>query len=112
MKTVLIIDDEDKLRTLLARILQSEGFDVIEAADCRTGLKKLEQHAIDTVLSDVKLPDGNGVDLVQKIKASYPAVEVILLTAYGNITDGVQAMKNGAFDYIVKGGGFSLFLGW
>lgn len=103
MKTILIIDDEEKLRTLLARILQSEGFEVIEAGDCRGGLKKLEQHNIDVVLSDVKLPDGNGVDLLPKIKSAHPLVEVILLTAYGNISDGVQAMKNGAFDYIVKG---------
>lgn len=103
MRTVLIIDDEEKLRTLLARIIESEGFEVVEAGDCRSGLKKLEQFAIDVVLSDVKLPDGNGVDLLPKIKSAYPLVEVILLTAYGNINDGVQAMKNGAFDYIVKG---------
>lgn len=103
MRTVLIIDDEEKLRTLLARILQSEGFEVVEAGDCRSGLKKLEQHNIDVVLCDVKLPDGNGVDLLPKIKSAHPFVEVILLTAYGNIIDGVQAMKNGAFDYIVKG---------
>ena len=103
MKTILIIDDEEKLRTLLARIIESEGFEVIEAGDCRSGLKKLEQLTIDVVLSDVKLPDGNGVDLLPKIKSAHPMVEVILLTAYGNINDGVQAMKNGAFDYIVKG---------
>ncbi len=103
MRTILIIDDEEKLRTLLARILQSEGFEVVEAGDCRGGLKKLEQHNIDVVLSDVKLPDGNGLDLLPKIKSAHPLVEVILLTAYGNISDGVQAMKNGAFDYIVKG---------
>lgn len=103
MRTVLIIDDEEKLRTLLARIIESEGFEVVEARDCRSGLKKLEQFAIDVILSDVKLPDGNGVDLLPKIKSAHPLVEVILLTAYGNINDGVQAMKNGAFDYIVKG---------
>jgi DNA-binding NtrC family response regulator len=103
MRTVLIIDDEEKLRTLLARIIESEGFEVVEARDCRSGLKKLEQYMVDVVLSDVKLPDGNGVDLLSKIKTVYPLVEVILLTAYGNINDGVQAMKNGAFDYIVKG---------
>lgn len=103
MRTVLIIDDEEKLRNLLARIIESEGFEVVEAGDCRSGLKKLEQHTIDVVLSDVKLPDGNGVDLLPKIKSAHPLVEVILLTAYGNISDGVQAMKNGAFDYIVKG---------
>ncbi len=58
---------------------------------------------IDVVLCDVKLPDGSGVDMVSKIKQKKSQIEVILLTAYGNITDGVQAMKNGAFDYIVKG---------
>ena len=103
MKNILIIDDEEKLRGLLARIVKSEGFEVLEAADLKSGFKKLEQNDIDVVLCDVKLPDGNGVDFVEKIKTSFPQTEVILLTAYGNIADGVQAMKNGAFDYIVKG---------
>ena len=103
MKNILIIDDEEKLRGLLARIVKSEGFDVIEAPDLKSGFKKLEQNDIDVLLCDVKLPDGNGVDFLQKIKTSFPLTEVILLTAYGNISDGVQAMKNGAFDYIVKG---------
>lgn len=100
---ILIIDDEEKLRSLLARIVRAEGFQVTEAGDCRSGLKKLEQQPFNVVLSDVKLPDGNGVDLVTRIKAAHPQTEVILMTAYGNIPDGVQAMKNGAFDYLVKG---------
>ncbi|MFH7000021.1 sigma-54-dependent transcriptional regulator [Flavobacterium sp. FlaQc-57] len=100
---ILIIDDEEKLRSLLARIIKSEGFEVIEAKDLKSGFKKLEQTDIDVVLCDVKLPDGNGVDFLQNIKGSFPFIEVILLTAFGNIPDGVQAMKNGAFDYIVKG---------
>ncbi|HEV2355810.1 MAG TPA: sigma-54 dependent transcriptional regulator, partial [Puia sp.] len=58
---------------------------------------------IDVVLCDVKLPDGNGVGFVKEARARYPAVETIVLTAYGNIADGVAAMKNGAFDYITKG---------
>ena len=103
MRNILIIDDEEKLRGLLARIVKSEGFVVLEAADLKSGFKKLEQNEIDVVLCDVKLPDGNGVDFLEKIKASFPLTEVILLTAYGKISDGVQAMKNGAFDYIVKG---------
>lgn len=103
MKNILIIDDEEKLRGLLARIVKSEGFNVIEASDLKSGFKKLEQKDIDVLLCDVKLPDGNGVDFLQKIKVGFPALEVILMTAYGNIPDGVQAMKNGAFDYIVKG---------
>lgn len=103
MKRTLIIDDEEKLRNLLSRIISLEGFEVVQAADCKSAWKKLEQSDIDVVLCDVKLPDGNGVDLSKKIKEKFPLIEVILLTAYGNIPDGVQAIKNGAFDYITKG---------
>lgn len=103
MKKILIIDDEEKLRTLLTRIISLEGFEVIQAGDCKTAFKKLEQTDIDAVLCDVKLPDGNGVELSKKIKEKFPLIEIILLTAYGNIPDGVQAIKNGAFDYIIKG---------
>lgn len=103
MKNILIIDDEEKLRGLLARIISSEGFEVFEAPDLTSGFRKLEQKDIDVILCDVKLPDGNGVEFLQKIKAAFPLTEVILLTAFGKISDGVQAMKNGAFDYIVKG---------
>ena len=100
---ILIIDDEEKLRGLLSRIIGLEGFEVVEAGTCKSGLKKIETYHIDVVLCDVKLPDGNGVDLVKEIKAQHPAIEIILMTAYGNIADGVQAIKNGAFDYITKG---------
>ncbi|OPG95215.1 sigma-54-dependent Fis family transcriptional regulator, partial [Chryseobacterium mucoviscidosis] len=55
------------------------------------------------MLSDVRLPDAFGVDLVKSIKIKYPHLEIILMTAFGNITDAVQAMKNGAYDYLVKG---------
>ncbi|MDX2196822.1 MAG: sigma-54 dependent transcriptional regulator [Cytophagales bacterium] len=103
MRKVLIIDDEEKLRVLLARIISLEGFEVLQVGDCKAALKKLEQIDIDVVLCDVKLPDGNGVELSKMIKDKYPLSEIILLTAYGNITDGVQAIKNGAFDYIIKG---------
>ncbi len=103
MKKILIIDDEAKLRTLLTKIISLEGFDVLQAEDCKTALKRLEQTDIDVVLCDVKLPDGNGVEFSKKIKDKYPLSEIILLTAYGNIPDGVQAIKNGAFDYITKG---------
>lgn len=103
MKKVLIVDDEERLRSLLTRIISLENFEVLQAGDCKTALKKLEQADIDVVLCDVKLPDGNGVDFSKIIKEKYPLSEVILLTAYGNIEDGVQAIKNGAFDYITKG---------
>lgn len=103
MNNILIIDDEEKLRALLARIIELEGFVVSEAGTCKAGLKKLEQIQVDIVLCDVKLPDGDGIELVKQIKSKYPAIEIIMLTAHGNIADGVQAIKNGAFDYITKG---------
>jgi DNA-binding response OmpR family regulator len=71
---VLIIDDEVKLTSLLARIIGIEGFDVLEAADCKTGLKKLETGNIDIVICDVKLPDRSGVELVKTIKWKYPSM--------------------------------------
>src|SRR5258706_7586104 len=101
--TVLIIDDEEKLRTLLARIIRLEGYTVLEAENLKQGGKLLEKEDVDVLLCDVKLPDGNGVDFVQDLKTRFPSLETILLTAYGNIADGVRAMKNGAFDYITKG---------
>ncbi len=103
MNTVLIIDDEEKLRSLLSRIISLEGFTVLEAGTVKAGLKILQKEPIDVLLCDVKLPDGNGVAVAKEIKIQYPLLEIILLTAYGNIADGVQAMKNGAFDYITKG---------
>ena len=103
MSKILIIDDEVQIRTLLTRMMELEGYDVCEAGDCRAALKQLELQNPDVVLCDVFLPDGNGVDLVLAIKKAAPNVEVILLTAHGNIPDGVQAIKNGAFDYITKG---------
>lgn len=103
MSKILVVDDEVQLRTLLSRMLELEGYEVCQAGDCRTALKQLEFQSPDVVLCDVFLPDGNGVDLVSSVKKAAPNVEIILLTAHGNIPDGVQAIKNGAFDYITKG---------
>ncbi|EEI89652.1 Sigma-54 interaction domain protein [Sphingobacterium spiritivorum ATCC 33300] len=105
MKRVLLIDDEHKLRTLLARIigLEGEGYEVTEVDSLKPALKQLNKTDYDVVLCDVKLPDGDGVSFIPQIKAVQPFAEVILLTAYGNIPDGVKAIKNGAFDYITKG---------
>jgi len=100
---ILIIDDEVKLSELLARILTLEGYHVVQAANAKAGMRIVEREDIMVVLSDVKLPDANGVDLVSKIKQTKPYIEVINLTAFGSISDGVLAIKNGAFDYLTKG---------
>lgn len=101
--SVLIIDDEKKLCNLLARILELEGFNVFRANTGKEGLQLLKGEDVMVILSDVKLPDISGVDLVTEIKKIRPFAEVINLTAFGTIEDGVRAMRNGAFDYICKG---------
>lgn len=100
---ILVVDDEEQLRRLLFRLLSLEGFTVHEVATLKAAGQKLNEHPTDVVLCDVKLPDGNGVDFVSTVKKKFPSVEVILLTAFGNIPDGVRAIKNGAFDYLEKG---------
>lgn len=103
MNRILVIDDEPTIRMLLARILELEGYEVLKAKDRATAIYTLKNNEVQVVLCDVFLPDGNGVDMVQELQQLAPASKIILLTAHGNIPDGVQAIKNGAFDYIVKG---------
>ena len=103
--TILLIDDEAVLRQAVARTLELENYTVLQAPDAHRGLAALREHADDVlvVLSDVKLPDGRGLDLLPRYKTLAPLAEVVLMTAYGTIADGVRAMKEGAFDYLAKG---------
>lgn len=87
----------------MARVLQLEGYHVSQAATIKEGILALGKEQFHVVITDVKLPDGSGVDLTSRIKRDWPAVEVIVITAFGTIEDGVKAMKNGAFDYLTKG---------
>ena len=103
--TILLIDDEAVLRQAMARTLELEGYTVLQAPDAHRGLAALREHAdaVLVVLSDVKLPDGRGLDLLPRYKNLAPLAEVVLMTAFGTIADGVRAMKEGAFDYLTKG---------
>jgi len=103
VRTILLIDDEEKLRTLMSKIISLEGFEVLQAGDAKTARKKISQQEVDVIICDVKLPDANGMELSRELKQENPSIEIILLTAYGNIPDSVLAIKNGAFDYITKG---------
>ena len=85
MGKVLIIDDEKQILSLLSRIIGLEGYEVFQAANCKVGIKQLEQNDPEVVLCDVCLPDGSGVELVSELKRLRPLSEVILLTAHGNI---------------------------
>lgn len=87
----------------MARILQLEGYTVLEAENARSAMQLLQREDVQVVICDVKLPDKNGLDLTAQLKELYPIAEIIVLTAYGTIADGVAAIKAGAFDYITKG---------
>lgn len=101
--SVLIIDDEPELRNLIKRLLELEGFNIQTAGTANEAIECLQKKEIDIVVSDVRLPDKNGLDLLPIIKKLFPVIEVVILTAFGRIEDGVKAIKEGAFDYIVKG---------
>ena len=102
---ILIVEDETNLRGLLSKILSLEGHIVYEAGDVASGKEILRRERIFLVLTDVMLPDSNGIEFTKFVKNEYPLMEVIVLTAFGNIKDGVKAMKLGAFDYLTKGDG-------
>lgn len=101
--TILIIDDESELRQLLKKLLVLDGYKIFEAEDSKSAWEVIEKEELQLIIIDVKLPDASGIDLIPKIKEMNPFTEVIVITAYGTIKDGVQAIKFGAFDYITKG---------
>jgi len=103
MQSILIVDDEAKLRSLLARIIEIEGYHVLQAQSAKVGIQLIENEDVRVVISDVQLPDVNGIELIKRIKQIHSYIEVINLTAFGSIKDGVKAIQYGAFDYLTKG---------
>jgi len=102
-ESILIIDDENELRNLIVKLLKLEDYITYDAENGASGLNLLKKDDISVVITDVKLPDVDGIDLITRIKETNPLCEIIVLTAYGTIEDGVRAIKEGAFDYITKG---------
>ena len=100
--SLLIIDDEPEIRESLETLLSLEGFAVESAADARSGFERLERKPFDLVLLDVSLPDRSGLDLLEEIRSTNPALPVVMITAYGSVESAVQAMRRGASNYITK----------
>src|SRR5258707_921858 len=101
-RTLLVADDDPGLRESLERTLTREGYRVLLASDGRAALERLQDGAIDLIVTDLKMPGLTGLELLRAAKALAPDVDVILLTAFGTIEEAVNAMKDGAYDFITK----------
>ena len=101
-RTLLVVDDERSQREILRRILEAEGYEVCAAGTAREAVLALRRAPCDVVLSDVKMPDTQGVSILDDLLAVVPPACVILMTAHGTIDAAVEAMKKGAFDYLTK----------
>jgi DNA-binding NtrC family response regulator len=101
-KTILVVDDEFSIRESLEKVLSKAGYNTFVAGSGNEALAWLNKHKVDIVLSDLKMTDGDGVELLKNIKKSFPEIEVILLTGYGTIEIAVEAMREGAYDFITK----------
>jgi DNA-binding NtrC family response regulator len=102
MLNILLVDDEPDVRISLGQVLREEGHAVDMVADAETALVRLAAHPFDLVVSDVKLPKLDGLSLLKRVRGEFPATEVLLMTAYGTISDAVTAMKDSAMDYLTK----------
>ena len=102
MAKILLVDDDTTFCLMLKTWLTKRGFEVENAFSCREALAKLKGTKYDVVLTDLRLPDEDGIYLLKNIKASTPEVQVILMTGYADIQTAVLAMKLGAFDYVAK----------
>ena len=102
MKNLLIVDDDYSLRTVLQEALSNSGFNTLGAKDGKVALKVMETENVDMVISDLMMPNMNGLELLGVIREKYPEVGFLIITAYGTIEKAVEAMKNGAFDFITK----------
>jgi two-component system response regulator AtoC len=101
-KQVLIVDDEPNLRKILAAQLSRDGYDVLTAEDGEQGLAALREHHIDLVVTDLKMPKIDGMQLLREALREDPDLPIVMITAHGTVDTAVEALKLGAFDYLTK----------
>ena len=99
---ILIADDEPNLRRVLGAQLQRDGYDVLLAEDGQQALSMLSEHHVDVLISDLRMPRIDGMQLLKRVVEDDPELPVILITAHGTVDTAVEALKLGAFDYVTK----------
>jgi len=102
IEKILVVDDEPLVRNFLKEVLEAEDYEVLTTEDGLSALKEVERGGIDLVITDVRMPKLNGIELLKEVKKRSPSTLVVVITAYGTIENAVEAMKNGACDYITK----------
>jgi DNA-binding NtrC family response regulator len=102
MRNILVIDDDYHMRTALTEVLAGAGYGVCSAEDGKIAMDSIKRMSYDLVITDVKMPYINGIDLLSRIKREQCSLPVIVMTAYGTVEHAVNAIKEGAFDYIQK----------
>lgn len=101
-KTILIVDDEDDIREIVSDVVSKWGYQPIVARNGREALERFERNKIDVVLTDLKMPEMDGITLLEEIKARDKKAVVIVLTGHPTIDSAIKAIKEGAFDYLTK----------
>ncbi len=101
-ETVLLVDDEENTRAALSIALEREGYHVLPASNGQEGIEALDNNPIDILITDLKMPGISGMELLQYARKKYPEVMVIVITGYASVESAINAMKDGAFDYITK----------
>lgn len=100
--TILIVEDDNELREALCDTLELAGFEFLAAEDAERALELLQEHQVDMVISDVNMPGMDGHALLDRVRAAYPGLPVMLITAFGQVSKAVDAIKAGAVDYLMK----------
>ena len=101
-RSILVVDDEVRYRELYARVLRDAGFDVLEAGSAADALELLEHETLDMIVSDVRMPGESGLDLLRRVRTGKPELPFLLVTAYADVREAVDALKLGAVDYLAK----------
>ena len=99
---ILIVDDEEGMRRLLSRVLTREGYETVAVGGGAEALRQVATERFDLVVTDIKMPEMDGLQLLAELKAYEPSLPIIVMTAYGTIENAVQALRSGAYDYLVK----------
>ncbi len=99
---LLLVDDEERFLTTTTMLLEKKGIEAFTADNGIDAMRTMDEHRIDVVILDVKMPGLDGVEVLRKIKHKYPLVEVIMLTGHASVESAVEGLKLGAFDYLLK----------